>query len=85
MIEREGYAVSMEQVLNFSRESFGRLLAVLEPQVHYHFLVECYFISEYLQGLVPSDIARLNKPQDADVPKEVLKLVNFLQTQPQVF
>jgi hypothetical protein len=39
MIEREGYAVSMDQVLNFSRESFGRLLAVLEPQVPQYFLV----------------------------------------------
>ena len=36
MIAREGYGVNMDQVLNFSRESFGRLLAVLEPQVaHY--------------------------------------------------
>ena len=33
MINEEGYAVTMEQVLEFSRESFGRLLAVLEPQV----------------------------------------------------
>ena len=33
MIKNEEHNVTMEQVLTFSRESFGRLLAVLEPQV----------------------------------------------------
>ena len=41
-------------------------------------------ISEDIQGLVPSDIPPLNQPKDANVPKEVMKLVNFLKTQPQV-
>ena len=38
MIEREGYNVSMAEVLDFSRESFGRLLAELEPQVVFSFV-----------------------------------------------
>ena len=33
MINDEDYDVTMEQVLTFSRESFGRLLAILEPEV----------------------------------------------------
>jgi len=68
MIEDEGYSVTMDQVLQFSRESFGRLLSVLEPQ-----------------GLVPTELcAEIASPDVAHLPKELVKLVAFLKSQPQV-
>ena len=48
MIETEGYSVTMDQVLEFSRESFGRLLGVLEPQVILGTRSSLIFICKYL-------------------------------------
>ena len=84
MIKNEEYDVTMEQVLAFSRQSFGRLLAVFEPQV------SCIFFSQFitkafLQGLVQTSLCSpLRDPAAPDLPRELCKLVKFLKAQPQV-
>ena len=84
MINEEGYAVSMEQVLEFSRESFGRLLAVLEPQVSKQF-PQFVFKRNILKGLVPTSLyPSISSKETADLPREVTKLITFLKAQPQV-
>ena len=43
MIVDEGHKVSMDQILEFSKESFGWLLVVLEPQVMQIYFMQTAF------------------------------------------
>ena len=100
MIEQENYDVTMDQVLSFSRESFSRLLKVLEPQViidNWCFItrVQDYFLFTdtkstmlmfiELQGLVSTELITHHGEMSAvSAPAEIVKLENFLSSVPQV-